>query len=226
MKKYFIPEKLVKGKLVSTDENYIPNELSNTWFLESPIDYEYKYYKFMAYLQRLEQNIKNGYMFEEFVQLEKRYKDLESFHSSFQIVDKSKNSEKLLNYIYNLPDDSLFVEDIKKITKMALDKMLLVYIDILDKITNIYKNTKIIRNSIIDRRKNINIYIEKCNCGIFEIFQLSKSGKIKYIGHTENNPNNNSNENLIIIESENAALNCIGEIIPFQLKKAGSLSLN
>lgn len=220
-----MPEKLVNGKFISTDANYIPNELSNTWFIESPIDYEYKYYKLMAYLQRLETNIENGYLFEEFTQLEKRYKDLESFNNSFEIVDKSKNSEKLFNYIYNLPPDSKYVNEVKSIVKMALEKIIIVYVDVVNKITNLYNKTKIIRSSIVDKRKKINVYVEKCNCGIFEMFELSKSGKIEHKGHIENDPTFNSNENIIVIKSENAAFNCIGEIIPFQLKKAGNLSI-
>ena len=64
---------------------YIKNELSPSWFIEKPIDFEYKVYQLMAFLKNCGDNVHNGYWFPDFEIIEKRYKDIESFKESSEI---------------------------------------------------------------------------------------------------------------------------------------------
>lgn len=204
-----------------TDEKYVENELPNTWFIETPIDLEYRYYKLKAYIQRLKKNCSDGYIFNEFITLEARYKDLESFLNTSEIVHEDKESKKLFKYIYNLPETSTHFQEIINISKMGMKELKDVYLDVISEITNVYNHTKILRVDISDKRKNINVYVEKCNCGIWEHYIITKSGTVKECEITEKDPLFNK-ENIIVIKTSKA-MNTIGSIIPFTLKRTSKL---
>ena len=67
---------------VEYNENYLPA----TWFVEGPIDFEHKVYVLMHFLKKCEENINNGFWFPDFELLAERFRDVESFIESSEIV--------------------------------------------------------------------------------------------------------------------------------------------
>lgn len=64
-------------------------ELKTYWFLESPIDTEYKYYILMSYLMKVKESF-NSYGFEKyFKNLITMKKDLESFNKNTELTQKT-----------------------------------------------------------------------------------------------------------------------------------------
>jgi hypothetical protein len=212
---YFIETKINKP----VDDTYTPNEFPNTWFVENPIDEEHKYYKLMAFLQRIDNNVNNGFIFHEYETLEKRYKDLESFIDTSEIINKDKESEELFNYIYELPSSSIELSIIDSIVTKSIDEMKKKYLELKLTIKYINDNISIVRKEIRDGRKNIHVYIEMCNCGIIEHYTISKKGKVDYLGSFHSTaPLVDDNENNLVEVKTGVSLNSIGIIIPY-LKK-------
>jgi len=206
-------------KVSFTDKNYIVNEFPNTWFVQKPIDIEHKHWKLLAYLQRVDDNIKKGYLFKEFETLEKRYKDLESFVSTYEIVNKDKESEELFNYIYELPSAELEFKEIDEIAKRSVKKLKQKFLELSLAITFLKNNISIVRKEIRDRRKNIHIYIEMCNCDIIEHYTVSKKGKIDFLGSFRSTTKFVEDEENNLLEVKTSiALNSKGVIIPYLLK--------
>jgi len=186
-------------KITITDNNYEPNVFPNTWFVQEPIDIEHKHWKLLAYLKRIDTNVKKGFLFQEYETLEKRYKDLESFISTYEIVNKDKESEKLFDYIYELHGK----------TPLELKTA----------ITFLKESIRIVRKEIRDKRKNLHIYIEMCNCSIIEHYVVTKKGKVQYNGsfHSELKYVDDDENNVVEIKTD-MALNSKGMIIPYVLK--------
>lgn len=200
---------------IGIDKGYIKKDLKNVWFLENPIDLEYKYYILMDFLQTTEKNIDNGYLYKEYVKLNNIYADLQCFQTSYDIVNKSKESEKLINYIYNLPSTSKELQEIEAIVNKSLDLVSGTYNYVLGKITELYDNMKIEEVHIRDGRKPLNFFIQKGDFGIFEVFELKKSGLV-----IEKSPMYISEvtypDNYMVIKS-NFAFNSIGAILPMSI---------
>jgi hypothetical protein len=197
------------------DNNYNNKQLSNIWFIENPIDVEYKYYILMDFIQNVEKNVQKGYLYKEYIKLNNIYKDLQCFKTSFDIVNKDTQSEKLIKYIYNLPPSSDKVKEIIKTVDKSLELVSDTYMFLLNKITEFYDNAKVTETFITDRRKSIYFYIEKCNSGIYEIFELKKSGIVIDKGFC-NKSEKPEPDNFIIIET-NFAYNSIGTTLPFSI---------
>jgi len=206
-------------KIIIEDKNYVPNEFPNTWFVEEPIDVEHKHWKLMAYLQRVEQNIDKGFLFQEFETLEKRYRDLESFIASYEIINKDKKSEKLFNYIYELPGTSLELAEIDEIATRSVLQLKKKYLEIKSTITFLKNNISVVRKRILDKRKKLHVYIEMCNCSIIEHYTISKNGKVKYNGSFySETPFVYDEENNVIEIKTSIALNPLGIILPYLIK--------
>lgn len=201
------------------DKNYKPNIFPNTWFVQTPIDEEHKYWKLMAYLQRIDNNVNKGYLFQEYYTLEKRYKDLHSFIATYDIVHKDKDSEKLFNYIYDLPDSSLELNEIDKIVSRSINILKKKYLELTMAICFLKDDITIVRKDIRDNRKKINVYIEMCNCGIIEHYTLTKKGVVELVGSFESETKFiEDNINNIIEIKTNRAFNVYGIIIPYLMK--------
>lgn len=212
-KEYFIDTE----KITITDKNYIPNEFPNTWFVQEPIDVEHKHWKLLAYLKRLDDNVKKGFLFQEYETLEKRFKDLESFISTCEIVNKDKESEKLFEYIYDLP--SIPLDEIDVIAERSVKRLQKKYYELKNIITFFDGHINVIRKQIVDRRKNLQLYIELCNCGIIEHYTLSKSGVVDYLGSFYSpTPYVEDDSNNVIEVKSSIALNSKGVIIPYVVK--------
>lgn len=212
---YFIDTK----KITIKDNNYVPNVFPNTWFVQEPIDIEHKHWKLLAYLKRIDTNVKKGFLFQEYETLEKRYKDLESFISTYEIVNKDKESEKLFDYIYELRGTTLKLKDLDIIVERSVKKLRTKYFELQTAITFLKDSIKIVRKEIRDGRKNLHIYIEMCNCSIIEHYVVSKKGKVQYNGsfHSELKYVDDDINNVIEIKTD-MALNSKGITIPYALK--------
>ena len=212
---YFIETK----KITFKDKNYKENNLSNVWFAEKRIDEEYQYYKLLAYLQRIDENINNGFLFQEFFTLEKRYKDLESFVINHDIIHKDKESEHLFNFIYELPDYEWKLKEIDAIVDNSYSLLKTKYIELKLAITYLKDYIKVSDKKIIDKRKNLHVYIEMCNCNIIEHYTVSKKGNIVYNGSFYlDTPTVEDNENNYYFIKTDIAMNNKGITIPYLLK--------
>ena len=203
--KYFTEEKI---KWV--DEKYKGNSLENTWFFETPIDFEHKRYKLLAYLNRMEQNIKDGYLIEEFLLFQKRYKDIECFMTTMTIVNSDERSKEMISYIYKVDD----FNELDNILVFSYDIMKKTYLKLLMEMKFIKDCCQIIETNIVDKRKKINIYIEKNNCSYYEHYIMGKSSIDREI--TKSSFKLDSKENFIFIKSTMAG-NTIGSIIPLSI---------
>lgn len=213
--KYFIDTQ----KITINDKNYVPNVFPNTWFVQEPIDIEHKHWKLLAYLKRIDNNVNRGFLFQEYETLEKRYKDLESFISTYEIVNKDNQSEKLFDYIYELEGATPKLKELDVIVERSVEKLRTKYFELQVAITFLKDNIKIVRKDIKDRRKNLHMYIEMCNCSIIEHYIISKKGIVEYQGsfHSELKYVEDEINNVIEVKTD-MALNSKGIIIPYVLK--------
>lgn len=212
---YFIDSQ----KITIDDVQYQENVFPNTWFVQEPIDVEHKHWKLLAYLQRVDINVNKGFLFQEYETLEKRYKDLESFVSTYEIVNKDKESEELFNYIYELPGTDYQLKEIDVIADRSIKRLKKKYLELTMAITFLKDNIHIVRKEIKDKRKNLHVYIEMCNCGVIEHYTVSKKGDIKYLGsfhHTETFVDDDIN-NVVEIKTT-IALNSKGVTLPYLIK--------
>tara|TARA_R110000772_G_scaffold40358_10_gene94522 strand:- start:1842 stop:2513 length:672 start_codon:yes stop_codon:yes gene_type:complete len=213
---YFIDAEKISFK----SEKYIPNVFPNTWFINPPIDAEHKHWKLLAYLQRIDENISKGYLFQEFYTLNMRYKDLDSFITTFEIVNKDTASEKLFNYIYELPDAGIEMKEVNTIVGNSIKLLKKKYLELTMAISFLKDHIVIENKQIVDGRKNLNIYIEMCSCNIIEHYTMSKKGIVDYKGAFNlDTPLVDIclDENFIDVKTD-VALSANGVILPHLLK--------
>lgn len=98
-------------------------ELSPYWFLEDPVDFEYKYYVMMAYLMKVKENFNNPGFEKYFKNLITIKKDLESFVKNTEFSQKtlSRMTDDEKDHFYNLLDKNLdIIDEIEKIAKNSI----------------------------------------------------------------------------------------------------------
>ena len=197
--------------------NFIPNELSNTWFLQDPIDEEHKYYILMNYLQKLDINVKNGHIFKEYIQLEQRYEDLVEYVINFNILNRSVESDGLFKNIYTSKNK---IDYLRELDNIVLDSIIHIeekYNELKSVLSYLKDNIIIDRKQIKDKRKKLNLYIEKCNSNILEHYEISKNGCSLYkgsISNTKSVSNEIELSNYIKVNSK-IALDSDKLIVPF-----------
>jgi len=100
------------------------------WFLEPPIDLEYKYYVLMAYLMKIKENFKKPGFERAFKNLLAIKRDLESFDKKTEFSQKTlaKMTEEEKDYFYTILDKNLDnigeIEEIAKNSIRVLDEFL------------------------------------------------------------------------------------------------------
>lgn len=105
-------------------------ELKPYWFLESPIDTEYKYYILMAYLMKVEKSFKTQGFEKYFKNLIAIKKDLESFDKNTELTQKTlaKMTDDERSQMYTILDCNLDqigeIEEIVKNSIEVIDKFL------------------------------------------------------------------------------------------------------
>jgi len=99
------------------------SEMRPYWFLEDPIDLEYKYYVLMAYLMRVKENFNKPGFERYFKNLLSIKKDLESFIKNTEFSQKTlaKMTDEDKNHFYNMLDKNLdSIEEIEEIAKNSV----------------------------------------------------------------------------------------------------------
>jgi hypothetical protein len=105
-------------------------ELKPYWFLESPVDTEYKYYILMAYLMKIKESFKTQGFERYFKNLIAMKKDLESFDKNTELSQKtlSKMTDDERSHMYTILDGNLDqigeIEEIVKNSVRVIDKFL------------------------------------------------------------------------------------------------------
>jgi hypothetical protein len=152
---------------------YIKNDLSPSWFIEGSIDFESKVYTLMAFLKKAENNIYHGHWFPDFEIIENRYKDLESFIESSEIVYSRQSDRKLFEYIYDLPENSVKMAEINKIAMFAHRVFGEIYYELKARLDYLIDNIKVF-NKIKDKRVKPIFYIEQSDSDIIESYTVGK----------------------------------------------------
>jgi len=105
-------------------------EMKPYWFIESPIDFEYKYYVLMAYLMKVKGSFGENGFEKNFKHLLTIKKDLESFVKNTELSQKSraKMTEDENDNFYNILDTNLDsigeIEEIAKNSISVIDKFI------------------------------------------------------------------------------------------------------
>jgi hypothetical protein len=103
------------------------SEMRPYWFLEDPIDLEYKYYVLMAYLMRVKENFDKPGFERYFKNLLSIKKDLESFIKNTEFSQKTlaKMTDEDKDHFYNMLDKNLDsigeIEEIAKNSVVTID---------------------------------------------------------------------------------------------------------
>jgi len=120
-------------------------ELKPYWFLESPIDTEYKYYVLMAYLMRVKESFKTQGFEKYFKNLISMKKDLESFDKSTELTQKtlSKMTDEERSHMYDILDANL--DDIGEIENIVRNS-----IKVIDEFLNDNRDFYERYNSLVD----------------------------------------------------------------------------
>ena len=155
--------------------NILPVELPATWFIDGNIDYELKIYKLLSFIQKIESNYNNGFIYDDFLLVSKRLKDLESYSHTQSVVNQSDDRFK---FIYDLPDSSNIRIELEKIITVSC-KMLT---DIHNELAYDYYRLKS-DIKVIDKRKDLRkstlYFIQNGNSELTEEYLVGKS-KISY----------------------------------------------
>lgn len=99
------------------------NEMKPYWFIESPIDLEYKYYVLMAYLVKVKESFRDNGFERGFKNLLTIRKDLENFvkNTEFSQKTRAKMTEEETDHFYNLLDKNLdIIGEIEEIAKNSI----------------------------------------------------------------------------------------------------------
>jgi len=105
-------------------------EMRPHWFLEDPIDFEYKYYVLMAYLMKVKENFNKPGFERYFKNLLSVKRDLESFIKNTEFSQKTlaKMTEEDRDNFYNILDRNLDhigeIEEIAKNSVITIDNFL------------------------------------------------------------------------------------------------------
>ena len=105
-------------------------EMRPNWFLEDPIDFEYKYYVLMAYLMKVKENFNKPGFERYFKNLLSVKRDLESFIKNTEFSQKTlaKMTEEDRDNFYNILDRNLDhigeIEEIAKNSVITIDNFL------------------------------------------------------------------------------------------------------
>jgi hypothetical protein len=191
---------------ILTMYNYLENNMNRTWFIEEPIDEEHKYWKLLAYFQRMDINIKNGYMISELFSFSRLYQDMREFVENNKLKNQDEQTKTIFENIYKKANTEI-KNEIESIAVSSFVHMSDKYKEIKKMLSLYNDNINIVRQNFPDKRKNTTYYIEKCNCGILEKYILHKNNKLVYDSDLPKQDLQLTNEiNYILIES-NLAFN-------------------
>lgn len=150
--------------------NYVKNNLDPAWFVQDPIDYEYKIYTLLAFLKNTEDNIENGYWFPDYEILEKRYTDIELFYKCYS----KGNRIDLFKSIYEFSKSSEEHQEIIKTIEAGYTLIKDSYFKAQDKLDYILSKMKIF-NRTTDKRKSPIYFVQSCGTNIVETYKVGKS---------------------------------------------------
>ena len=99
--------------------------LSTNWITEKLIDFEYKKYVLLAYLQDVKSNFIQKKLYPDLADLIKHYKNLMALKNNAESMKQSLSKRiksidfKTLNFVYEKIEDDAILEEIKKIVRYS-----------------------------------------------------------------------------------------------------------
>jgi hypothetical protein len=101
------------------------NLLSLTWYVESPIDSEYKEYLLFSYLQKVDEDFHHKILSPHLLHLEKMMDELISFESSFAKIksDFDKNRYKYFDNVKLEGENNEILFEIKDLISFSIPQI-------------------------------------------------------------------------------------------------------
>lgn len=96
------------------------------WYIEPPIDFEYKQYILLAYLQIVDENFINKKLSPHYLHLHKMRDELHEFLNSFSIIKNNINKNKYVYFVDNSKIEGLnntFILEIKEIVEFSIPQL-------------------------------------------------------------------------------------------------------
>lgn len=101
------------------------NLLSLTWYVESPIDFEYKQYILFDYLQRVDHKFQEKILSPYLLHMERLIDELQSFNASFNML-KSQFDKNRYIYFENTKlegENDYIILEIKDLVEFAIPQL-------------------------------------------------------------------------------------------------------
>jgi hypothetical protein len=101
------------------------NLLSQTWYVESPIDFEHKQYVLLAYLQKVDNNFVKKILSPHLLHMEKLMDELFYISSSFKMIKNNFNKNRYV-YFQNVKlegEDNKIIYEIRDIVEYSIPQI-------------------------------------------------------------------------------------------------------
>lgn len=101
------------------------NLLSQTWYVESPIDFEHKQYVLLAYLQKVDNNFVKKILSPHLLHMEKLMDELFYVSSSFKMIKNDFNKQRYV-YFQNVKlegEDNKIIYEIRDIVEYSIPQI-------------------------------------------------------------------------------------------------------
>jgi len=101
------------------------NLLSQTWYVESPIDFEHKQYVLLAYLQKVDNNFVKKILSPHLLHMEKLMDELFYISSSFKMIKNDFNKNRYV-YFQNVKlegEDNKIIYEIRDIVEYSIPQI-------------------------------------------------------------------------------------------------------
>jgi hypothetical protein len=99
--------------------------ISLAWYREEPIDFEYKEYLLLAYLQKVEKSFQDRKLSPHLLHMEKMIDELFMFQSSFSVIKQSfeKNRYVYFDNIKLEGEDDKLITEIKELVDFSIPQV-------------------------------------------------------------------------------------------------------
>lgn len=101
------------------------NLLSQTWYVESPIDFEHKQYVLLAYLQKVDNNFVKKILSPHLLHMEKLMDELFYVSSSFKMIKNDFDKQRYV-YFQNVKlegEDNKIIYEIRDIVEYSIPQI-------------------------------------------------------------------------------------------------------
>lgn len=102
------------------------NQLSLTWYMESPIDFEHKQYTLLAYLQKVDNSFLLKNLSPYLLHMEKMVVELKNYEESFESIKKGFDKNRYIFFKENpklVGENDELILEIEEIVKFSIPQV-------------------------------------------------------------------------------------------------------